>query len=193
MFINHKLEFHNEKIVDTVDGGEVMMDWESDMMKKSAEYICHNKGDILEVGFGMGISANYIQSNNVKSHTILEIHPQILEKLYIWAKDKPNVTIIEKDWDMAKELPLYDGILFDTYNDLHLGNFKSFALSKIKPDGKITYFNPHMCGDGEHNLHDFNSITFTKIPVKPDDNSYFSFNTYFMPMVEANNNIGVYD
>ena len=47
-FKNQTLEFFDNKIVDE-NGVEVMMDWEDSIMQKSAEYICHNKGDILEI------------------------------------------------------------------------------------------------------------------------------------------------
>ena len=97
-FKDNTLEFYDNKIIDTsVIGIEVMMDWEAPIMEKTAEFICHNKGDILEIGFGMGICADYIQAQDVNSHTIIEIHPQIIEKLNIWAEDKSNVTIIEGD------------------------------------------------------------------------------------------------
>ena len=59
---------------------QVMMDWEDIVMKKSANYVCQNGGDILEIGFGMGIAANYIQANTITSHTIVENHPQILKR-----------------------------------------------------------------------------------------------------------------
>ena len=59
---------------------QVMMDWENVVMKKSANYVCQNAGDILEIGFGMGIAADYIQANTINSHTIVENHPQIIEK-----------------------------------------------------------------------------------------------------------------
>ena len=74
---------------------EVMMDWEDSIMKASADYICGNGGDILEFGFGMGISAGHIQNNNINSHTIIENHPQIIEKAKAWADGKSNVNIIE--------------------------------------------------------------------------------------------------
>ena len=44
---------------------QVMMDWEDEIMSASAAYICQNGGDILEIGFGMGISAGYIQSQSI--------------------------------------------------------------------------------------------------------------------------------
>ena len=80
-FKDNILDFFDNKIVDTESDIEVMMDWEDNIMKKSAEFVSHNKGDILEIGFGMGICSDYIQAQGVNSHTIVEIHPQIIEKL----------------------------------------------------------------------------------------------------------------
>ena len=101
------LNFEDNKIT-TDDGMEVMMDWEAPIMEKSAEFICQSKGDILEIGFGMGIFADYIQTWGVNSHTIVEIHPQIIEKLKIWAEDKDNVIIVEGDWNSVEGLGKYD-------------------------------------------------------------------------------------
>ena len=97
-FKDTTLTFSENKIVESDFGMEVMMDWEAPIMEKSAEYICESKGDILEIGFGMGICSDYIQAQGVNSHTIVEIHPQVLEKLNEWVKDKDNVTVIEGDW-----------------------------------------------------------------------------------------------
>ena len=175
------LEFFNNKIVDTDCGIEVMMDWESPIMEKSAEFICHNKGDILEIGFGMGICADYIQAQGVNSHTIVEIHPQIIDKLKVWAEDKPNVTIVEGDWNSIEGLSSYDGIFIDTYGDENWSNFKDFALSKIKDGGKITYWNNF---EEERNEHSFDNISFEQISINPEDNLYIQSSTYYMPKVE---------
>ena len=181
-FKDEILEFFDNKIVDTSSEIEVMMDWEDDIMKKSAEFICHNKGDILEIGFGMGICANYIQAQGVDSHTIVEIHPQILEKLNVWANGKSNVTIIEGDWSTVSGLSSYDGIFLDTFGDESLNKFKDFALSKIKSGGKITYWNNE---EKEYNPYLFDSISYEKIPVVPEDNMYTSIkDDYYMPKVE---------
>ena len=64
-FKDNTLEFFDTKIVDTSSDIEVMMSWESSIMQKSAEYICQSKGDILEIGFGMGICEDYIQDQGV--------------------------------------------------------------------------------------------------------------------------------
>ena len=181
-FKDNILEFFDNKIVDLEKGIEVMMDWEDDVMKKSAEFVCHNKGDILEIGFGMGICADYIQAQDVNSHTIVEIHPQILEKLKVWANGKSNVTIVEGDWCSCENLITYDGIFLDTFGDDSLDKFKEFALSKIKDGGKITYWNNN---ENEYNPYSFDLVSYEQISVTPDENIYTSITSnYYMPKVE---------
>ena len=41
------------KILDEKDY-EIMMDWETPIMKEHAKIVTKNGGDILEIGFGMG-------------------------------------------------------------------------------------------------------------------------------------------
>ena len=180
-FKDNILEFFDNKIVDTESGIEVMMDWEDDIMKESAEFVCHNKGDILEIGFGMGICANYIQAQGVNSHTIVEIHPEIFDKLKVWANGKSNVTIVEGDWNSVSGLSTYDGIFLDTFGDEKLSEFKEFVLDKIKSNGKITYWNNE---EKEYNPYSFDSVTYDKISVSPDDNIYTNIkDNYYMPKV----------
>ena len=181
-FKDNTLEFFDNKIVDTHSGLEVMMDWEATIMEKSAEFICHNKGDILEIGFGMGICADYIQAQGVKSHTIVEIHPTIFEKLEVWANGKSNVTIVKGDWATVNGLTTYDGIFLDTFGDDSLSEFKEFALSKVKSGGNITYWNNN---ETEYNPYSFESVSYEQISVSPDENSYTPIiSNYYMPKVE---------
>lgn len=125
----------------------VMADFEKPLMKRHADIVCQLGGDILEIGFGMGISANYIQSNNIKSHTIVEIHPQILERLYQWSKNKSNVRVIEGDWFDNRELICsmkYDGIFFDTHLDWNIFQFREVVVDKcLKDSGIFTWFSPN--------------------------------------------------
>ena len=180
-FKDDTLEFFDNKIVDS-KGIEVMMDWESSIMEKSAEFVCHNSGDILEIGFGMGICADYIQAQGVNSHTIVEIHPTIFEKLQTWANGKSNVTIIQGDWNNVSGLSTYDGIFFDTFGDENLDKFKDFVSSKIKSGGKITYWNNE---EKEYNPYSFDSVSYEQISVTPDENMYTNIaNNYYMPKVE---------
>ena len=181
-FKDNTLEFSDTKIVEVDSEIEVMMNWEAPIMEKTAEYICQSKGDILEIGFGMGICSDYIQAQNVNSHTIVEIHPQIIEKLKVWATSKSNVTIVEGDWYAVKDsLSTYDGIFLDTFGDLQLDNFKAFAIAKAKSGCKISYWNNN---EEEYNPHSFDSVSYEQISVTPDENMYTAIaNNYYMPKV----------
>ena len=179
-FKDEILTFEDTKIL-SENGAEVMMNWEVPIMEKSAEFICHNSGDVLEIGFGMGICSDYIQAQGVNSHTIIELHPEIIEKLKIWADDKSNITIIEGDWNSVSGLSTYDGIFIDTYGDDNWFNFKDFALARAKVGAKITYWNNFT---DKRNEHSFDLVSFDDISITPDDNAYFTSNTYNMPKVE---------
>ena len=178
-FKDNTLTFEDTKIEDD-SGIEVMMDWEDGIMQKSAEYVCQSKGDVLEIGFGMGICADYIQAQGVNSHTIIEIHPQILERLNTWASSKSNVTVIEGDWSSVGGLSTYDGIFLDTFGDDNLDEFKDFATAKARSGAKVTYWNN---SEDKPNKYGFSSVDFEDISVSPDENTYFNYSTYSMPKV----------
>jgi len=161
---------------------QVMMDWEDNIMKASADYICEGSGDILEIGFGMGIAADYIQANSITSHTIIENHPQIIEKAKAWAVGKSNVTIVEGDWYVIKDsLSTYDGIFYDTWADDNVDRFTSVLPTLAKSGAKTTWWNNHT------NLDDvffINGTTYESISVNPPSNIYFNSNTYYLPKKE---------
>ena len=182
-FKDNILTFEDTKITDTYSDMEVMMDWEAPIMEKSAEYVCQSKGDILEIGFGMGICADYIQAQGVNSHTIIEIHPQIIERLNTWASDKSNVTVIEGDWSSLSISDTYDGIFLDTFGDNNLSKFKDFALARANSGCKVTYWNNNEYG---YNPYLFDSVSYEQVSISPDSNSYTPMeNNYYMPKVEV--------
>jgi hypothetical protein len=161
---------------------EVMMDWESSIMEASADYVCSNGGDILEIGFGMGISAGYIQENSINSHTIVECHPQVLEKAREWAKDKPSVTIVEGEWfDVKDSLSTYDGVFYDTYGENDWSKFGSSIASLVNPGAKVTWWNNNPSAT---TIHDIDGVEYTIISVDPPENSYFNSTTYYLPKKE---------
>lgn len=63
-----------------------------------AELVSANKGSILEIGFGLGISATKIQSYDIEKHVIIEKREEIYKLAEEWAKDKNNVQVIHGDW-----------------------------------------------------------------------------------------------
>jgi protein arginine N-methyltransferase 2 len=183
-YINETLTFEADKIYYSLGNEtlEVMMDWESSIMKASADYVCSNGGDILELGFGMGISAGYIQANSINSHTIVECHPQILEKARAWAKDKPNVSIVEGEWFNIKDsLSTYDGVFYDTYGEEDWSKFGDSIASLTKSGAKVTWWNNNPSAT---TIHDIDGVTYDVIDVDPPSNNYFNSSKYYLPKKE---------
>jgi protein arginine N-methyltransferase 2 len=183
-YINQQLTFDNDMIyfLDKSDKRhEVMMSWEDDLMKASADFICQNGGHILEIGFGMGISANYIQQNQIASHTIIENHPDIIPKALAWAEDKPNVTIVQGSWyDVLQTLGVYDGIFYDTYGDEHLKFFPTSVLQLTKTGTLLTFWNTI---SQPMNIFGFENVEYDVFTINPPKNSYFEFDKYYLPKI----------
>jgi protein arginine N-methyltransferase 2 len=178
---DYKLIFDSNslKIDSSIEGYEVMNSWEHPLMKKHAEVVCQNGGDILEIGFGMGISANYIQSHNINSHTIVEIHPQVIQFLENWSKNKSNVIIIEGDWYNKIEKicnKKYDGIFFDTHMDKNACRFKELVVDKcLKEGGVYTWFAPR------EDMKIYKNVIFEIVEVDPKDCSYYDLKQAVCP------------
>ena len=115
-YLDQELTFYNDRIEVKASGVQVMMSWERPLMRRLAQIACMRRGDVLEIGFGMGISADEVQALRPRSHTIIEAHPQIIERALAWARDKPNTQIIGGLWqDVVADLDTYDGIAFDIF------------------------------------------------------------------------------
>ena len=181
-YTSQSLTFESDKITITETGEEVMMSWEDSLMSASAAYVTEGGGDILEIGFGMGIASNYIQSHSINSHTIVENHPQILEKLQTWANNKSNVVIISQSWaDVTGSLSTYDGVFYDTYGDERNHLFSSSLSGMVKSGAKVTFWNNNQNESNDLNIP---NCTYEQISITPDSNEYFSGDTYYMPKKE---------
>ncbi|HEY9713119.1 MAG TPA: hypothetical protein V6C72_06595, partial [Chroococcales cyanobacterium] len=81
-------------------GHPVMEDWEVPYMKKLADIATANGGKVLEVGFGMGISAGFIQSNDIVSHTIIEGNHDVAVRAREFCKTaRRQTSVLEGLWD----------------------------------------------------------------------------------------------
>ena len=179
-YIDQTLIFESDKLYYMENGIErqVMMSWEDPLMKASADYVCESGGDILEVGFGMGISAGYIQANSISSHTIVENHPQVIEKLKAWAEDKPNVIIVEGDWyDVKDSLSTYDGIFHDTWADENLDEFVPALDNLVKTGTRLTWWNDFKLRGPFH----IDGTIYQVIDIIPPYNTYFDNHKYYLP------------
>ena len=180
-YIDTTLIFEPDKIYYTSNDiqYEVMMDWEDTLMSASAAYVCQNGGDILEIGFGMGISAGYIQSHQITSHTIIENHPQVIERLQLWAHDKPNVNVIIGSWyNVNDSLSTYAGVFYDTFGDNDMRYFSSSLSSLVKPGGVATWWNNN---PSETNYYDIPGVQYDQINIVPSENGYFNNDVYYLP------------
>jgi len=181
------LTFYDDKIVvedvnSVHNDREVMMDWEDPIMSASAAYVTEGGGDILEIGFGMGIASDYIQSHSISSHTIVENHPQIIERANAWASGKSNVTIVAQNWyDVKDSLGKFDGIFYDTYGDDNMVHFAESLSALTKSGTKVTFWNNSYSAMNGYNISD---ITYQSINVTPPSNSYFTNSVYYMPKKE---------
>jgi spermidine synthase len=160
----------------------VMMSWETDLMKQHALRVTQNRGNILEIGFGMGISAQFIQDFGCDSHTIIESHPEILEKLYKWAKDKSNVTIIPGDWFELQDIICknrYDGIFYDAdCNNSPV--FRHAIVDKVlNKNGIFTYFAPN--GTDKYRYGNKLYQDIVEIKTHMPKNAYHNDNTCMCP------------
>jgi len=149
-YLKQKLVFADNKILDA-NGDAVMMGWEGPLMRLHAALMCKGEdgkretGDMLNVGFGLGLIDTYIQQYSPRSHTIIEAHPDVYAQMLKdgWDK-KPGVTILFGRWqDVLKDLDQYDGIFFDTYGEHYedMNDFHKSLLKILRPSGIYTFFN----------------------------------------------------
>ncbi|OHV46575.1 class I SAM-dependent methyltransferase [Pseudofrankia sp. BMG5.36] len=137
-----------------VSGQEVMQAWERPLMRALARAVARPGGSVLEVGFGMAISAGYVRDAGAARHTIIEANPQVADAARSWAAGRPGVEIVEGRWqDVIGGLGHYDGILFDTYplteaevDEYYLRgatfaeHFFAAAAEHLADDGAFTYY-----------------------------------------------------
>ena len=180
-YIDKILTFESDKIYYTEESVkfEVMMNWEDSLMSASAAYVCKGGGDILEIGFGMGISAGYMHSHSISSHTIIENHPEVIPKAQAWASGKSNVTIITGSWyDVKDSLSTYDGVFYDTFGDDDMIHFSASLSSLVKKGGVATWWNNL---EEENNFYNIPNVTYQQYSVDPPTNMYFNNKTYYLP------------
>lgn len=102
------------------DGVIIMHVDHTDYEHAVADFITKENYNILEIGYGMGISAKRIQTLKPTKHVIIEKEKEIYDKGVEWAKDIDNVTIIHGDYkDKISELSdKFDGIYHSADKDL---------------------------------------------------------------------------
>jgi spermidine synthase len=136
-----------------IQGHPVMERWETPYMARLAEIAAQGGGKVLELGFGMAISATFIQSHPIKEHVIIEANDQVAERARAWSNDTAKSVVKINhgfSWDVSPQLAdgSFDGILYDTYPiqagkaNLHHRDFFAEAHRLLRKGGVFTYCAP---------------------------------------------------
>jgi guanidinoacetate N-methyltransferase len=180
-------------------GHPVMENWETPYMKELARVATREGGIVLEVGYGMGISARFIQTHSIEHHLIIEANDSIAKTLSEFAKDAPNpVTALPGFWeDVTPHIQSgsISGILFDTYplrkEEIHSNHFAFFreAYRLLKEGGVLTYYSDESSDfSPEHRAAlvsaGFEDIEYTLCEVNPPPEClYWQENKLLVPII----------
>ena len=183
-------------------GEPVMEDWETPYMEELAEVACSNGGTVLELGFGMAISAKFIQQHDIRKHIIIEANKDVVEQARLFAQNALHeVEVLEGFWeDVIEKIPdgSIDGILFDTYPvtelELYQNHFSffPFAYRKLKEGGIFTYYSDEVDTFGAVHLRRLKEAGFRSENIKsivtkvnpPKDCEYWKASTVLTPIVK---------
>ena len=112
-----KDEFGNDILLQD-NGNQIMMEWEKPYMEACIDKL-NPYGRVLEMGFGLGYSANHIQTyENLKEHVIIECSPVVWRKMIPFLEKYPKAKLEKGRWqDILSELGKFDCIFFDDTMD----------------------------------------------------------------------------
>jgi guanidinoacetate N-methyltransferase len=184
-----------------IAGHPVMEDWEDGYMKVLAQIAARRKGRILEVGFGMGISARHIQDCQPEEHVIIEANREVFGRLEQFSRQATySVRPVFGFWEDTVESfsdGCFDGILFDTYPltdaEVHKNHFCFFAQAYrlLRPGGCLTYYSDEPQIISADHLSALEGAGFSRkgisyrmVRVNPPVNcQYWKFSTIVAPVV----------
>ena len=164
---------------------EIMEDWQLPLMEAMATVAARSGGDVLEVGFGRGVSAGLIQRLGVRSHTIIECNPHVIARFERWreAFTDRDIRVVPGLWqDVIGSLGTFDAVFFHTYAldedeavDLlassvtFAAGFFPAAAAHLRPGGVFTYLSNEI--DSLSRAHQrllfdhFSSVRLQRVPL----------------------------
>jgi guanidinoacetate N-methyltransferase len=184
-----------------IQGHPVMSGWEEPYMRKLAEIATASAGNgrVLELGYGLGISAGFIQQNAPAEHVIIEMNQEIASHGRQFAsRQKGKVTILEGFWqDIVPQLETgsFQGILFDTYPlseeevDVIFYPFLEHAFRLLGSGGTLTYYSDEATWFSAEHEQALRDLGFSHIDgvlceiVPPADCEYWRQTTILAPIV----------
>lgn len=124
--ISKDKDIYNKDILLNEKNEQVMMEWEKPYMEECINTL-QPHGDVLEIGFGLGYSANQIRKFDIKSHTIIESDDTIYTDLTTWA-DKKTIPIKGYWQKELSKLGKFDCIFFDDFALLNSNPDKDYRI-----------------------------------------------------------------
>ncbi len=145
-FVREPLLFTQDQIIiqryaqKTPRSAAVMERWETPLLQRQIDLLDVKDKDVLEIGFGMGITAGMIQRAEPKSHTIIECHPQIINFAQSTFPYINNINLVANFWqNVIMSMGKFDRIFYDPYLDDYEAFFQVVEL-KLRDDGVFSYF-----------------------------------------------------
>ncbi|KAJ5238395.1 Protein arginine N-methyltransferase 2 [Penicillium chermesinum] len=149
-YLQSSLNITQDRILDDDQNG-VMMGWEREIMRRSAEKLLPREGlKVLNVGHGMGIVDGFLQEHRPAVHHIVEAHADVVAEMKRNGWDsKPGVVIHEGRWQdilpgLVSEGLQFDAIYYDTFAESYK-DFKEFfeeqVIGLLEQEGKWGFFN----------------------------------------------------
>jgi guanidinoacetate N-methyltransferase len=113
---------------------EIMEDWQTPLMLAMAGHVTEAHGDVLEIGFGRGVSADFIQQRGVRSHTVVEPNDHSVRHHFErWRSRYPDrdIRLLQARWqDVIDQLGSYDGIFFHAF-PMNEQEFTDYVLRSV--------------------------------------------------------------
>ena len=159
-------------------------------MRAMAEIVAMRRGDVLEIGFGMGISSGAVARFSPRSQTIIEAHPQIVSRAQKWAEGRAHTKIISGTWqNILPTLGSFDGILFDVFGGQGQREaFFSELRHHLRPGGLATLW----LADDREIRPELAAILKSQgfswhyrkvIAIPPPDCTYSRSNLFYIPAI----------
>ena len=135
---------------------EIMEDWQTPVMAAMASACVQPGSSVLEVGYGRGVAAEFVQGRDPSIHTVVEVNTNAIETYFRpWRARhaEADIRLLAGRWqDVVDPSARYDGILFHAFplNESefieHVVNSVTYAehampamAALLAPGGAFTY------------------------------------------------------